>query len=120
MPTFEFGIDAEATIYCTSSHMGLSMDPQANGVINHLKQVFLQEGKINLPMNEISDFIVYLCRENVLKQIDNIEDEKGVAWTIALLAKAYIAASSNPCSYDTLFKESFKKYYKNHADTITK
>lgn len=116
MPIFEFGLDAEATIYCTSSYMGLSLDPQANGVINHLKEVFLQDGKVNLPMNEISDFIVTLCRENVLNQIDNIEDEKGVAWSIALLAKAYIAASSNPYSYDTLFKECFKKYYKAYAE----
>ena len=86
------------------------MDPQANGVINHLKQVFQQDGKVDLPMNDISDFIVLLCQKNVLNQIDNVEDEEGVAWTIALLAKAYIAASSIPCSYDTLFKECFKKY----------
>lgn len=115
MPSFELGIDAEATIYCKSSHLGLRIDPQANQVINHLKHVFQQEGKVDLPMNDISDFIVFLCQQNVLNQIDNIEDEKGVAWTIALLSKAYIAASSIQCSYDTLFKECFKKYYKDFA-----
>ena len=115
MPRFEYGIDAEATIYCTSSYRGLSMDPQANGVINHLKQVVQQDGKVDLPMNDISDFIVLFCQKNVLIQNDNVKDEKGVAWRFELLAKAFIVASSIPCSYDTLFKECFKKYYKDFA-----
>lgn len=118
MPRFQFGIDAEAAIYCTSSYMGLHIDPQADEVINHLKQVFKQWGKADLPMKDISDFIVLLCQQNFLNQIDTVEDENGVAWTIALLSKAYIAASIIPCSYDTLFIECFKKYYKDFSGGV--
>lgn len=117
MPTFYFGIEKEADIYCSSSKIGLSSDPQANNVIRQLKDVFLHDRKVNLPMDKISDFIVLLCDDNVLGQIDDHEDEKGVAWTIALLSKAYIAASTIPCSYDSLFKQCFIKYYKrNYTD----
>lgn len=112
MPTFLFGIEKEAEIYCVSSKMGLAADPQTNRVVNQLTKTFIQDGKANLPMNEITDFIVYLCNENVLNQIDNRDDEQGVAWTIALLAKGYIAASSLPCSFDSLFKACFIKYYR--------
>ena len=106
-----FEVEKEAEIYCSASYMGLAADPQATGIINHLKQVFIDDGKIDLPLNEISSFIVSLCKENVLNQIDNRDDEKGVAWTIALLAKAYIAASTTLCPYNNLFKECFIKYY---------
>ena len=54
----------------------------------------------------------------MLSQIDSSEDENGVAWTIALLAKAYIAASSTPCSYDALFKKCFIKYYNGGNDDL--
>lgn len=111
MPTFAFGIQKEAEIYCSSSKLPLVSDPQANAVISQLRQAYVEDGKINLPMNEITDFIVQLCKNNVLNQIDGREDEDGVAWTIALLVKAYILVSTNPFSYDTLFKECFIKYY---------
>ena len=109
---FPFGIEKEAEIYLASSKLGLQIDPQANGVINHLRNAFLEEDKVDLPTDEISSFIVQLCRENVLGQIDNYEDEKGVAWTIALLSKAYIVACSVPCSFASLFMKCFIKYYK--------
>lgn len=87
------------------------MDPQAIGVINQLKYTFIEDGKVNLLFNEISDFIVLLCKNNVLHQIRNMEDEEGVAWTIALLSKAYISASISSISYDELFVACFVKYY---------
>lgn len=111
MPAFLFGIETEADIYCFSSKIALESDARANDFINRLIFNFIEEDKINLPMDEISDFIVRLCNGNVLNQIDNREDEQGVAWTIALLAKAYIAACSIPYSYDTLFKQCFIQYY---------
>ncbi len=91
--------------------MGLAADTQAESVINHLKQVFIEDGKTDLSMDEISSFIVSLCKQNVLNQIDNREDEQGVAWTIALLSKAYISASTKPCPYNDLFRKCFIKYY---------
>ena len=111
MPSFVFGIKKEAELYCASSKIGLSMDPQAIGVINQLKYTFIEDGKVNLSFNEISDFIVLLCKNNVLHQIRNMEDEEGVAWTIALLSKAYISASISSISYDELFVACFVKYY---------
>ena len=113
MPVFIFGIEIEADIYCTSSKIGLASDPKAIDVINHLKEVYIEENRVNMSLDEISDFIVLLCNKNALHQITDREDEQGVAWTIALLAKAYIAVSRRVMSYDELFKRSFIKYYDN-------
>ena len=88
MPVFIFGIEIEADIYCTSSKIGLASDPKAIDVINHLKEVYIEENRVNMSLDEISDFIVLLCNKNALHQITDREDEQGVAWTIALLAKA--------------------------------
>lgn len=112
MPIFYFGLEKEADIYCASSKIGLSNDSQSKGIIELLRGAFISERKTDLPMDKISDFIVQLCNDNVLGQIDDREDENGVAWTIALLAKGYIAACTIPCSYDNLFKQCFIKYYK--------
>lgn len=112
MPVLIFGIEKEAEFYCSASKLGLASDPKANEVINHLKDVYIEDGRIDMSIDEISDFIVILCENNVLDQISNSDDEQGVAWTIALLSKAYILASSVPCIYDDLFKRCFIKYYK--------
>ena len=112
MPVFIFGIEKEADIYCASSKIGLAADIKAIDVINQLKDVYIKDNRTNMSLDEISDFIALLCNNNVLYQITDREDEQGVAWTIALLAKAYIAVSRHLMSYDDLFKQSFIKYYK--------
>lgn len=112
MIDFTLGIEKEAEIFLSSSKAGLQVDPQAIVVINQLRNVFKEDGKVDLPINEISSFIVQLCKDNVLGQIDNYADKNGVAWTIALLSKAYIYACVAPCSYDSLFIKSFIEYYK--------
>lgn len=108
-----FGIEIEADLYCTSSKIGLASDLKAINVIDYLEEVYIEEDRVNMSLDEISDFIVLLCNENALHQITDRDDEQGVAWTIALLAKAYIAVSRRVMSYDELFKRSFIKYYDN-------
>lgn len=66
MIDFTLGIEKEAEIFLSSSKAGLQVDPQAIVVINQLRNVFKEDGKVDLPINEISSFIVQLCKDNVL------------------------------------------------------
>ena len=70
---FPFGIEKEAEIYLASSKLGLQIDPQANGVINHLRNAFLEEDKVDLLCNFVERmFSVRLTTMKMRKELHGL------------------------------------------------
>lgn len=112
--SFPFGLKREAEIYCTSSKVGLSTEPNAPLAINRWADYFTQADICEASMQEVLDSVATVTRNAVEHMKDDSEDN--VAWIMALVVSGIIKAKKPDCplSYDEIFKYGFTDYYEKY------
>lgn len=113
---FQFGLDKEAEIYCTSSKIGLSS--QAS-FVEEASTAFAKEMRdaniAHMSFDGVVNYIVEKAREACRMNGWAMTDEQGIAWFIGLFTKGYIKAVGIMAKpYETVFKVCFKKHFSEY------
>lgn len=110
---FPFGIEVEATIYAKSAIISMGQQPEyVDKVTDEIKKHCVSLHLETCTHNEWVEIFVTWLENDVKAENWDIHDKDGVAWYLGLYCKAYTKMFPL-ASFDMIFTDCFKEYFKN-------